>query len=93
MFPRNSLDLRFTISARALTPALASTCFSLCFLSAQTALNRFHASIARSVLEQSGYLPDSPADAALIQRVEDLLMKKGLARPPLPERDVDLRGE
>ncbi|BGP28223.1 glutamyl-tRNA synthetase [Rhodotorula toruloides] len=57
----------------------------------RTALNRFHASIACSVLEQSGYSSDSSADAALIQRVEDLLMKKGLARPPLPEKDDELR--
>jgi hypothetical protein len=47
----------------------------------QTQLNKFHATVAEKTLLSSGY--DAEADAELIQRVKDLLLKKGLARPPL----------
>ncbi|GAA6009478.1 hypothetical protein JCM10207_003796 [Rhodosporidiobolus poonsookiae] len=48
----------------------------------RTALNRFHADIAQEVMLQSGYSAEE--DQVLLQRVRDLLLKKTLARPPLP---------
>ncbi|GAA6030594.1 hypothetical protein JCM8097_006225 [Rhodosporidiobolus ruineniae] len=50
----------------------------------RTSLNRFHADIAISVLTSSGYSQEDPQDAELIERVRALLLKKTLARPPLP---------
>lgn len=49
---------------------------------AQTTLNRFHAQVAEEIMLEVGY--DGEADKELIARVKDLLLKKNLARPPLP---------
>ncbi|KAI5474889.1 glutamyl-trna synthetase [Pseudohyphozyma bogoriensis] len=54
-------------------------------------LNKFHASVAEDILLKAGY--SAEADAELIARVKDLLMKKGLARPPLtpPFKDPEMQ--
>ncbi|GAA5851978.1 hypothetical protein JCM8547_000115 [Rhodosporidiobolus lusitaniae] len=50
----------------------------------RTALNKFHADIAESVMTSSGYDPSVPEDAELIKRVRELLLKKTLNKAPLP---------
>jgi hypothetical protein len=54
-------------------------------------LNKFHADIAQDVLVASGYSLDDEADAKLIVRVKELLLKKTLNRAPLP-RAEELKG-
>lgn len=49
----------------------------------QTKLNQFHAEVARDLMVEAGY--SLVADEALFGRVKDLLLKRNLARPPLPE--------
>ena len=51
-------------------------------LNLQTNLNRFHAQVAEETMLEAGY--DGDSDKGLIARVKDLLLKKNLARPPLP---------
>ncbi|SCZ96506.1 BZ3500_MvSof-1268-A1-R1_Chr8-2g10245 [Microbotryum saponariae] len=46
----------------------------------RTNLNRFHSQVARELMLQAGYSETS--DAELFQRVDELLLKKTLARPP-----------
>ncbi|KAL8281240.1 hypothetical protein RQP46_006274 [Phenoliferia psychrophenolica] len=48
----------------------------------RTTLNRFHAQVAEETMLEAGY--DGEEDKDLIARVKDLLLKKNLARPPLP---------
>ncbi|GAA6054006.1 hypothetical protein JCM3770_002414 [Rhodotorula araucariae] len=57
----------------------------------RTALNKFHADIAHDVMRQAGYIEDDEGDAALFARVRDLLLKRTLARPPLPETEEELK--
>jgi len=54
-------------------------------------MNRFHAGIAREEMKKCGYSEEG--DRELFERVEVLLTKKTLARPPLPEKIEDLKGE
>ncbi|BGP44086.1 hypothetical protein JCM10450v2_008303 [Rhodotorula kratochvilovae] len=55
------------------------------------ALNKFHADIAHDVMRQAGYVEDDESDAALFTRVRDLLLKRTLGRPPLPEKEAELK--
>lgn len=48
----------------------------------QTGLNKFHADVAQETMTRAGY--DPTEDAELYTRVRDLLLKRTLARPPLP---------
>ncbi|KAM0747941.1 hypothetical protein T439DRAFT_86835 [Meredithblackwellia eburnea MCA 4105] len=48
----------------------------------RASLNKFHAQVAEETMLEAGY--DSEKDQELISRVKDLLMKRTLARPPLP---------
>lgn len=57
----------------------------------RTNLNRFHATVAREEMKKCGYSEER--DKELFDRVEVLLTKKTLARPPLPQKLEELKGE
>lgn len=48
----------------------------------RTKLNQFHCEVAHSTMLEAGY--SATEDGALFTRVQELLLKKTLARPPLP---------
>lgn len=54
-------------------------------------MNRYHAGIAREEMKKCGYSEENERE--LFERVEVLLTKKTLARPPLPEKIEELKGE
>lgn len=58
----------------------------------RSSANKFHAGIAVETMRENGYDVDGD-DAPLAERVKDLLLKKGLARPPLvpPFKDPELQ--
>ncbi|SCV67336.1 BQ2448_5982 [Microbotryum intermedium] len=56
----------------------------------RTNLNKFHSQIARELMVQAGYSETS--DAELFKRVDELLLKQTMARPPLkyPLKDPEM---
>ncbi|GAA5906227.1 hypothetical protein JCM5296_005543 [Sporobolomyces johnsonii] len=55
----------------------------------RTQLNKFHKEVAEDAMRASGYSVDD--DRELFTRVGELLLKKTLARPPLPDKLSELR--
>ncbi|CEQ40779.1 SPOSA6832_02423, partial [Sporobolomyces salmonicolor] len=56
----------------------------------RTQLNKFHKEVAEEAMRACGYR--DAEDPELFRRVGELLLKKTLARPPLPAKLSDLRG-